>query len=413
MKYMRIGIFTDTYPPYINGVSTSIVMLQNALEKMGHQVFIVTVNSEKFKYENENKIIRIPGIPIGIYDYRLTGVYPLRAIEKIKKWNLDIIHSQTEFGVGTFARIVSKQFGIPLVHTYHTMYEDYIHYITKGYFDGASKKIVQYLTKFYCDTTTSELIVPTDKTYRLFKEKYKFDRNVHIVPTGIEVERFYKETFKLSEIDLLREKIGINKKDFVLLFVGRLAEEKDVDFLIDQQVILLKKYKNCKLLIVGDGPDIDKYKKKSEKLKIADSVIFTGKVPWVDVPKYYQLSNVFVTASKSETQGLTVIEAMAGSIPVVAVDDESFRPVVTEDLNGYLFKNKKEYKTYIERLINDEDKLLYMGREARLASEKFSSKYFAESVLRVYECALKGKKRIKKSFFQRFREVFKSGIKGK
>src|SRR5574344_356205 len=216
---MRIGIFTDTYPPYINGVSTSIVSLEKALKQKGHQVFIVTVNTENlsYKYENEDHIIRIPGIPTGIYDYRLTGIYPLRAINKIKKWDLDVIHSHTEFGVGTFARIIAKQFDIPLVHTYHTMYEDYIHYITKGYFMGASKKIVQYLTKFYCDTTTSELIVPTDKTYKLFKEKYKFNRNVHIVPTGIEVERFYKETFKMSELDLLRKKLNIDKKDFVLL----------------------------------------------------------------------------------------------------------------------------------------------------------------------------------------------------
>ena len=148
---MRIGIFTDTYPPYINGVSTSITMLKNGLEKKGHEVFIVTVNSEKlgYKYEENEHIIRIPGIPIGIYDYRLTGIYPLRAINKIKKWNLDVIHSQTEFGVGTFARIISKQFNIPLVHTYHTMYEDYVYYITKGYFDGASKKIVDNIIKKY------------------------------------------------------------------------------------------------------------------------------------------------------------------------------------------------------------------------------------------------------------------------
>ena len=119
---MRIGLFTDTYPPYINGVSTSIAMLQNALEKQGHEVFIVTVNAEKMKYENEEKVIRIPGIPIGIYDYRLTGIYPLRAIEKIRKWNLDVIHSHTEFGVGTFARLIAKQLNIPLVHTCHTMY---------------------------------------------------------------------------------------------------------------------------------------------------------------------------------------------------------------------------------------------------------------------------------------------------
>ena len=126
---MRIGIFTDTYPPFINGVSTSIVMLKKALEKQGHTVYIVTVNNENmtYKYEEDDKIIRIPGIPIGIYDYRLTGIYPVKIINRIRKWNLDVIHSQTEFGVGTFARIIAKQFHIPLVHTYHTMSVSYTH----------------------------------------------------------------------------------------------------------------------------------------------------------------------------------------------------------------------------------------------------------------------------------------------
>ena len=118
---MRVGIFTDSYPPYINGVSTSIVMLKQALEKCGHQVYIVTVNDQghSYRFEENNKIIRLPGIPIGIYDYRMTSIYPIRVINRIKKWNLDVIHSQTEFGVGTFARIIAKQLDIPLVHTYH------------------------------------------------------------------------------------------------------------------------------------------------------------------------------------------------------------------------------------------------------------------------------------------------------
>ena len=141
---MRIGIFTDTYPPFINGVSTSIKMLENALRKKGHKVYIVTVNPKdmKYIYEENGRVIRIPGIPIGIYDYRLTTAYPIRAVNKIKKWNLDIIHTHTEFGIGTFARVIGKQLDIPVVHTYHTMYEDYVHYITKGYFDEPSKKIV-------------------------------------------------------------------------------------------------------------------------------------------------------------------------------------------------------------------------------------------------------------------------------
>src|SRR5574344_917021 len=212
---MRIGLFTDTYPPYINGVSTSVQMLKNALEKKEHQVYVITVNNSSIKYNYDEKthVMRIPGVPIGIYDYRLTSIYPLKIINTMKSWKLDVIHSHTEFGVGIFARIFAKQFNIPLVHTYHTMYEDYTHYITHGYFDKSSKKIVEYLTKFYCDKTASELIVPTNKTYKLFKEKYKYEKNIHIIPTGIEVDRFFSENVSKKIIADLRKKLHFTKKD--------------------------------------------------------------------------------------------------------------------------------------------------------------------------------------------------------
>lgn len=391
---MRIGLFTDTYPPYINGVSTSVCMLKHALEKKGHQVFVVTVNNDSLKYkiEENNTVIRIPGIPVGIYDYRLTGVYPLRAINIIKKWNLDIIHSHTEFGVGTFARIIAKQFNIPLVHTYHTMYEDYVHYITHGYFDKSSKKIVEYLTLFYCDKTANELIVPTKKTYDLFKNKYEVDKNVHIVPTGIEIERFYKENVDKKKVTALKKDLTILKDDFVVVFVGRIASEKNVVFLIEAQKELNKKHDNIKLIIIGDGPDIDEYKKLVAKYKLNDTVIFTGKVPWEEVPCYYQLADVFATASTTETQGLTVIEAMAGGVAPLCIDDESFRNVVVDDLNGYIFKNKKEYVKCVVDLYKNPAKLGSLSKQARLNAERHSSKYYAEGVLDVYEHALGGKK---------------------
>lgn len=412
---MRIGIFTDTYPPYINGVSTSIIMLERALEKLGHQVFIVTVNTEKmeYKYENENKIIRIPGISIGIYDYRLTGIYPLRAINKIKNWNLDIIHSQTEFGVGTFARIIAKQFNIPLVHTYHTMYEDYVYYITKGYFDGASKKIVEHLTKFYCDKTATELIVPTKKAYDLFKDKYKVDRNVHIIPTGIETERFYREQFETETIKKLRKRLKITEENFVILFVGRLAKEKNVDLLIEAQAEIVKKNPQAILLLVGDGPDMEHFKALAREKNIEKSVLFTGKIPYDEVPKYYQLAHVFVTASTTETQGLTVIEAMAASLPVLAIEDDSFRSVVIDDLNGFLFKDKEDYQNKIMYYCNHKNELKKMGKQARNSSQVHSSKYFAERVLEVYKKAIEENGVDKKTFVGRVEDVIKKGFYGK
>ena len=392
---MRIGIFSEAYTPYISGLVTSEVMLKKALEAQGHEVYVVTANLESFKYEYDEKerVLRIPGIPTGIYDSRFTSIYPVRAVNKIKSWKLDVIHSQTEFAIGTFARILSKQYNIPLVHTYHTMYEDYIYYITKGYFDKSSKKLVEYLTKFYCDTTATELIVHTNKTYKLFKEKYKFEKNINIIPTGIEVDRFYKEKQNQKDINTLRKSLKLGKSDFVLLFVGRLAEEKNIEFLLECQKELVSKYKNMKLIIVGDGPDKEKYEEYSNELGISKNVIFTGKAKWSDIPYYYHVSNLFVTASKTETQGLTVIEAMASNVTPVCMRDEAFQSMVTEDLNGVFFETKEEYIEKIEKLYKNKKELERLNRQARIQSETYSSKFYADRVLTVYRRAINAKKK--------------------
>lgn len=382
---MRIGLFTDTYPPFINGVSTSVLMLKQGLEKLGNQVFVVTVNNDSFAYKEEENVLRIPGIPTGIFDYRLTSLYPLKAKKIIKEWKLDIIHTHTEFGIGSFARLISKQYNIPLVHTYHTMYEEYVHYITRGYFDGASKKLVEYLTLFLCDKTIDELIVPTQKTYDLFKEKYKVKRNVHIIPTGIDVTRFYKENIARKDVADLRADLSISKLDFIILYVGRVAKEKSIDFLINNLKHIVKKIPKAKLVIVGDGPDMKELMELTDKNKLNKNVIFVGKVPWDEVPKYYQMADVFVTSSTTETQGLTVIEAMAASKPVVAIKDESFELVITDKQDGLFFTNEAEYQDLIYKLYKDEKYRQTIARQARISANNYSSEVYAKRVLEVYK----------------------------
>ena len=391
---MRIGLFTDSYPPYINGVSTSVAMLKKALEKKGHTVYVVTVsnNALKYEYDEDEKIVKVPGIPIGIYDYRLSRIYPLTMINTMKNWNLDVIHSHTEFGIGILARLVAKQFDIPLVHTYHTLYEDYTHYITHGYFDKSSKKIVEYLTKFYCDKTATELIVPTNKIYKLFKEKYEFQKNIHIVPTGIEVERFYTENVDKSYVQTLRKKLKLQKKDFVILFVGRLASEKNVEFLLNAQRKLIEKHPNIKLLIVGDGPDKEKYEQLAKDLKISQNVIFNGKAAWEEMPFFYHCADVFATASTTETQGLTVIEAMAAGVVPLCIKDEAFLGTVTNELNGLIFENEEEYINQVLMLYKDEQLRQRYDNQARIQAEHCSSSSYAERVLEVYNRAIMDKK---------------------
>ncbi len=387
---MRIGIFTEAYTPYISGLVTSEVMLKKALEKLGHTVYVVTANLESFHYDydEDEHILRIPGIPTGIYDSRLTGLYPIKAVNIIKTWKLDIIHSQTEFAVGTFARLLAFQLDIPLVHTYHTMYEDYVHYVTKGYFDKSSKKIVEYLTRFYCDKTASELIVPTKKTYDLFKEKYKVDKNIHIIPTGIELERFYRENLNSERLKEFRKKYNLKEEDFIALFIGRIAQEKNIVYLIDVVKEVLPECPNLKMLIVGDGPDREEYQKLIEEYGLKEKIIMTGKTPWEDTPYHYHLADIFLTASTTETQGLTVIEAMASEITPICIEDESFANTVIDDLNGKLFKTKVGCKKAIIELYNDKEKNQKLAKQARINVEKYSAKYFAESVLNVYEYAL-------------------------
>lgn len=389
---MRIGLFSDTYPPFINGVSTSVQMLKRSLESLGHEVYVITINNEgkKYGYEENNTVIKIPGFKTGIYDYRLTSPYPRKAKKIIDDLNLDIYHSHTEFSMGIFARVLSKKNGVPLVHTYHTLYEDYMHYVTKGYFTRASKKIAKYFSVFFCDDMADELIVPTKKISVLFKKKYKVDKDIYVIPTGIEIERFYKENINIKKVKELKEKYKIKNDDFCILFVGRLAKEKNIDLLLEAQKEI--KNKNIKLIIVGDGPDVLEYQSKAVELKIDDNVIFTGKVPWDEIPSYYHLGDLFATASTSETQGLTVIEAMAASVPPICIYDESFTNMVTDGVDGRFFKNEEEYIKIIEDLYNDRKELLKLQKGARRTSSVFSSKYYGESVIEVYEEAIRNHK---------------------
>lgn len=405
---MRVGIFTESYPPLVNGVSTSILMLEHALTKLGHEVFIITVSDNKKDYvlENNGHILRLPSVNLAnCYDYKMTSVYPIKAVNIIKKMNLDVIHSNVEFTVGIFARVVSEQLSIPLVHTYHTNWEDYTHYITKNkkILDDICKKLLKYLVVFFEDKTVTELIVPSNKIYNLFKDKYKFTKNIHIIQTGIETSKFYKENFNQKDINSLKKKLGIKKKDFVVMTVSRLAKEKSVDRIINNHKELVKKYSNMKLLIVGDGPDIDKLKDEAKSLGVSDSVIFTGKVPLSDIPIYYQLGNVFVTASKSETQGLTVVEAISSSLPVVAVKDDSFVNSVIEEFNGFVFTDDEKYINSISKLYEDKDLYNRLSNQSRLLSADFSSEYFALKVLKVYETAIENYKKDNKKIINKIK----------
>lgn len=390
---MKIGIFTDAYEPHISGVTTSIKMLKTALEKMHHEVYIVTANldNNKFIYDKKNKTIYLPGIKTGIYETKLTGIYSKKAMKIIKEWNLDVIHSQTEFGVGYFSRIVAKKLSLPIVHTYHTLYEDYVHYVTHGHFDNFAKKLAIKITKYYCEKRCDELIVPTDKIKDLFINKYNIIKQVNVIPTGIDIDKFKITSSMKKNIQTIKNKYKIKDTDFIIGSVGRIAPEKSFDNLLYNIKDMIKVNTNIKVLLVGGGPDLDNLKELTKKLNLENYVIFTDKVNYDLVPTYFNIFNVVVSFSKTETQGLTIIEGLAASKPTLCIEDDSFKAMIEPNYNGYLFKNDTEFKDYIFKLMNDQKLYKDMSTNARNSTYKYSKEVFAADILKVYHKAIENK----------------------
>ena len=206
--------------------------------------------------------------------------------------------------------------------------------------------------------------------------------------------------------------MGIKPRDFTILYVGRVAKEKNIEFLIENFKAVSKKIPRAKMYIVGDGPDMKDLIELTSYNKLDSKIIFVGKVPWDDVPKYYSLCDSFVTASTSETQGLTVIEAMAASKPVVAIKDESFELVIESGKDGILFENEEEYKEALFKLYKDKEFCNSIKQNARKKANLYSAEVYAKSVFEIYEKLMNKDTNIIKKTIHNVKHVFeKSGGK--
>ena len=394
---MKVGIFTDSYYPHVSGVATSIDMLKEGLEKMGHEVFLVIPNldSNGFIYDKAKKTIMLPGIKTGIYKTKLTKLYSKKAMNIIKnEWHLDLIHSQTEFGVGYFSRVVAKKLNLPIVHTYHTLYEDYVYYITHGHFDNFAKKIAIKLTKYYCEDKCDELIVPTSKIKNLFINKYNIKKDIYVVPTGIDIKKFYPTSDLKKKAAEIRKKYKIKNEDFVIGSVGRIATEKSFDKLLYNLKDLLKIDNKIKVVLVGDGPDLERLKSLVKKLDLSKNVLFTGLIDYAQIPSYYQVFDVMTSFSITETQGLTILEGLAASKPTLCINDDSFKDMIQSNYNGYLFESDDEFKKHIIELLNDKSLYKEFSNNAKNSTWQYSKEVFASEVIKIYYKALEKKDRL-------------------
>ena len=377
---MNIGIFTDTYWPQINGIATSVLMLEHELRALGHTVHIFTVAVPKA--EKRPYVYRLPSMPLSfIPSHRLCLMYPPGLLLKFRAMKLDIIHTQTEFPLGILGRLVSGFYRIPLVHTYHTMYVDYVHYIANGHL--LKPKAAESYSRIFCNGAQT-VITPAAKAKESLI-KYSVKRPIEIIPTGFDLSRFGPERHSAADISALKRELGVPEGAKVIVTVGRVAKEKSVDVIIKALPEILKDVPDVKYVIVGGGPVMDELRDLAIRLGLSDTVIFTGPVPWDQVGKYYMVGDVFACASTSETQGLTYIEAMASGIPVAAKADDSIRELITDNETGFLFDTDDMLPGVIKKIFSDTAAARTVAERGRASVAHISAENFAKQVEAVYK----------------------------
>lgn len=380
---MKILLTTDTYYPYISGVVISTHNLYKELKAMGHDVRILTL-SEDGKEKIDGDIYKLKSFDLKIYPgIRLKKPFNTEVGESIINWKPDIIHSQTEFSTMINAKYIASKLKIPHIHTYHTMYEDYLDYILSG--KVITPKTMARLTKLLLNTF-NRVIAPTAKVEKVLRG-YGVKSPISVIPTGIDLSRFQKNITEEEKFQL-RAKYNIDSTDSVLVFLGRVAYEKNINEIIEMFSRLDGEINNLKLLIVGKGPYLNNLKELTKAKNLEDKVIFTGEVNPSEVYKYYKISDAFVTASTSETQGLTYIEALSSGLPVICRYDTCIEGVVETGINGFVYQNEEEFRTAVKALFSSEEYRHTIAQKAELAADKFSSRAFATKVEELYRSVL-------------------------
>ena len=379
---MKILITSDCYLPTINGVVTSIQQLTDNLKAMGHEVKILSLSPKMKNYvEGDVTYLASMNLEVVYPDARFRFPKFNDEIKAILDWKPDIIHSQSEFSSYLIAKRLAKRLQIPMIHTYHTVYEDYTHYFSPSKKMG--KKIVASASRWVCKRTKA-VIAPTEKVRKML-EGYGIGpdgKAVPVIPTGIDPAPFADR----SEREIIREKYGIAPDTCLMIGLGRLGKEKNYE----EVLRFLSQYSDprVRLLLVGDGPDRGRLEKLAEELGVTDRVIFVGMIPHHAVGAYYNAADLFVCASSSETQGLTYLEAEAAGLPVLCRRDDCLAGVIINGENGWQYDTYEEFADYLTQML-DPALRAKMGASAKAHMEAhYSAEAFAAKVLKIYEKVL-------------------------
>ncbi|NTV41087.1 MAG: glycosyltransferase family 4 protein [Candidatus Moranbacteria bacterium] len=381
---MRIAIFTNNYLPNPFGVSGSIESFRKQLEEAGHTVYVFAPSFKGYVDENEN-VFRYPAIDLKFRGIRFPVVIPRSFnIDKILSGlEIDIIHSQHPNLLGWEARRWAKKKNVPLVFTWHTLYDQYAHF-----FPLVPRRLAAWWTignaRKYADRA-DQVIVPTASVKKIIEKWGVENKNLEVIPTGVDEKQLTNPSR-----EVVRKKYSIATDEILLTVITRLTKEKNLEFLLEAVAQVLKENQKVKFMVVGDGDLMENLKDITIKNNVSTQVIFSGFIPNEIKKDYYAAGDIFVFASKSETQGMIISEAMYLGLPVVAVGGPGIQDMVESGETGILVKeDKDEFCQAVLKLVGNPDlRKKYAQNGEKSVKEKYVSQVCTKSLLAVYEKAI-------------------------
>lgn len=376
---LRVAVFSDSALPILNGVSISIDALVHEMRNQGHSVHVFTASHFRYKDPDPNtsRFLALTTPWARNYPLAVPPFYPM--LHRFRKQPFDVIHTHTPFTIGFVGLRWAQSHGIPVVSTYHTLYDKYAHYIPLFPKRYVRYKIAKH-TNFYYNQV-DHVITPSEASMKWLR-RHSVHRPITVIPTGVS---------RLLSVDRseTRQRFGIAPNHKVLLYVGRIAKEKNMSVLFEAAALVFASDPHARLWLVGDGPYREQCSQMARELGIGDRVKFVGFIPREEVDAYYAASDLFVFSSLTETQGLVVNEAMSYGLPAVVVNGGGAGASVVDDVNGLLVRNDSEQMAEsILTILNDEQLAAKLSDGALRTGREYSVASMAERAVDVYRSVI-------------------------
>lgn len=400
---MRIGMMADAYKPHVSGITSYIDLNKRALEDLGHEVYVFTFGDLEYK-DDEPRVIRSPGLPLGETGYYLSLRYKTAAKKLLQ--TMDVVHVHHPFLSGRLALSYCRRKQIPIVFTNHTRYDLYAQARLPFMPEEVSHGLLQAYMPDFCGAM--DLVISPSEGMKKVLKQYGVESHIEVVPNGANLKPF--QTAK----PLPRADFGFTDDDILLVYAGRIAPEKNLDFLLQAFAGVARAIPNVHLLIVGGGQKehVEELKPAPGELRIADRVRFTGMVPYAQLPSYLAMCNAFVTASVTEVHPFSVIEAMATGLPIAGIDSPGVGDSVTDGVSGLLStKDIASFTAKLTLLCLGRNLQTRLGAEAKKASEQFSIERTTRIMLGHYSRLTQNTKPVKQSLDERLMAILEEFLK--